>query len=513
MAAITRSVWHIPFAVAIGIATSAFGAGPRFERHDSHQDREENDHYRNRGWHGTRASGPGIALQSRALLDKAGTTDFELTTGQLDSSAVPPGNINQVQLRVLRPDGKGTQMEKHFGPLRAGGYFHHAFTAPPALGHGQLIDVKTEVGVENYRGEEGHQDVNLKLQDTVKYRPDIAVVKLDYCNLARPGTAMQISATVAELMGDTGAHGDCLLQVDGKQVDAASGIWIDAGSVVTCRFTHTFSNSGMHDVLVLFQNRAPADYDVSNNKLGGQIQIQNPASMSYVATAYESTNFTDSTTDFYYSASSTVPDKHLYTSNYDFAQGRYFYGQIPVAVQLPIKQLSYSDNTDMNPSPVSYAGVPADSSGPSTDPAYTTTTLIERYDDLTKGWMNVAIYKNDATGAGMTTIDWHWDAGEVTYHSESTCTLSVFKCPPGSYTDNTKGKQVHLASNYSANVVVDDGTAYPAQPSFDLTVTTTSDKPPFSCSPSSFGGPTPGKLCTQSTSSYTSKSGSVVKAQ
>src|SRR6202011_247460 len=142
--------------------------------------------------------------------------------------------------------------------LRAGGYFHYAFTG---LGKGQLIDVKTEVGVEGYLGQEGHQDVNLKLQDTVKYRPDIAVEKLDYPNMARPSTAVQLSATVAELKGDTGAHGDCLLKVDGTQVDACSGIWIDAASVVSCRFSYTFSTSGMHSVSVRFQNRAPTDYD------------------------------------------------------------------------------------------------------------------------------------------------------------------------------------------------------------------------------------------------------------
>jgi hypothetical protein len=490
------------FAALIGSTASAFGAAPGFQRHDQGHQHEEQEHYRDRGAHPQEVRGPGVALQSRTLLDKAGTTDFELTTGQLDSAAVPPGNLNEIKLRAVRPEGQA-KFEREFEHLRNGGYAHYALTG---LAHGELVNVKTEVGVEGYRGEEGHQDVELKLQDVVKYRPDIVVQKLDYPTVARPGTAVQFSATIAERMGDVGAHADCALLVDGKQVDAANGIWVDASSVVTCRWSYTFSTSGLHTVAARVQNTVPGDYDSSNNELGGQIQIQNPASIFYSSSAFESSRVTDSTVDYYASALATVPDKHQHDSSVQFSQGRYFSGQIPSALNLPLKTVGYSDSSGSTAlMSVGYSNLPADSTSPSTDPAYTTMSLIERYDDTTKGWLWVRIYKNAATGAGLTTVDWSWDAGEATYHSDGFCksTAGGYTCVNGDYTLNfnntaATGARVALAANYAANVAVDDGTTYSAKPSMDLVSTSYSSGQPLTCQRQSLGGPGMGKICTQS---------------
>jgi hypothetical protein len=504
-------------AALIGSTASAFGAAPLFQRHDKGHQHEEQEHYRDRSAHPHEVKGPGVALQSRALLDKAGTTEFELTTGQLDSAALPPGNINEIKLRAVRPEGQ-RGFEKEFENLRAGGYAHYELKG---LAHNELLNVKTEVGVEGYRGEEGHQDVNLKLQDVVKYRPDIAVQKLDYPPVARPGTAVQFSATIAERMGDLGAHADCVLLVDGKQVDAANGIWIDAGSAVTCRWSYSFATSGLHTVAARVQNAAPEDYDSSNNELGGQIQIQNPALIFYSSSAFESTTVTDKVVDTFASALATVPDKHQHDSSTQISQGRYFSGQIPSALNLPLKNVGYSDSSGGSAlMAVNYSNLGADSTSPSTDPTYTTVSLIQRYDDTTKGWMTVQIYTNAATGAGLTTVDWSWDAGDVTYHSDGYCksTVGGYRCIGGDYTLNfnntaTSGVRVALAANYSANVAVDDGTTYSAQPSMDLVSTTASASQPLTCQRQPVGGPGMGKICTQSSTTSTTKSGNAARLQ
>src|ERR1700682_338553 len=116
----------------------------------------------------------------------------------------------------------------------------------------------------------------------------------------------------------------------------------------------------------------------------------------------------------------------------------------------------------------------------------------------------------------MTTIDVKWDAGEATYVSEGYCksTVGAYQCRGGDYTRNPPpdttvwGLKVALGKNYAASVVVDDGTAYSGQPSMDLTATTTSDVQPFSCTPMNLGGPTPGKVCSQSSTTTPLKSGS-----
>jgi hypothetical protein len=516
-------------AALIGSTASAFGAAPSFKRHDQRHEHEEQDHYRDQGAHPHEVRGPGVALQSRALLDKAGNTEFELTTGQLDSAALPPGNINEIKLRAKRPEGQ-REFEKEFEHLRQGGYAHYQLKG---LVHNDLLNVRAEVGVESNRGvennrgeeghgEEGHQDVNLKLQDVVRYRPDVAVQKLDYPPVARPGTAVQFSATIAERMGDLGAHADCVLLVDGKQVDVASGIWVDAASVVTCRWSYSFSTSGLHTVAARIQNAVPGDYDPSNNEVGGQIQIQNPALIFYSSSAFESTTLTDKVVDTYASGLATVPDKHQHDSSTQSSQGRYFSGQIPSALNLPLKNVGYSDSSGGSAlMAVNYSGLAADSTSPSTDPAYTTVSLIQRYDDTTQGWMTLQIYKNAATGAGLTTVDWSWDAGDVTYHSDGYCksTAGGYRCVGGDYTLNfnntaTSGVRVALAANYSANVAVDDGTAYSAQPSMDLVSTpSTSTSQPLTCVRQPTGGPGMGKICTQSSTTSTSKSGNTARLQ
>lgn len=515
----TRMTVHCAAFVAalIGSTTSSFGAAPRFQRHDQQHDHEEQEHYRDQGAHPQEVQGPGVALQSRALLDKAGTTDFELTTGHLDSAAVAPGNINGIKLRAERPEGQ-KDFKREFEHLRNGGYAHYALTS---LAHNELVNVKAEVDVEGYRGEEGHEDVDLKLQDVVKYRPDIIVQKLDYPPVARPGTAVQFSATIAERMGDVGAHADCVLLVDGQQVDAANGIWVDAASVVTCRWSYTFSTSGMHTVGARVQNAVPGDYDPSNNELSGQIQIQNPAAIFYSSAAFESATVTDKTVDTYASALATVPDAHQHDSSVQSFQGRYFSGQIPSALNLPLKNVSYSDSSGGSAlTTVGYSNLAADSTSPSTDPAYTTTSLIQRYDSTTKGWLTIQIYRNAATGAGLTTVDWSWDAGDATYHSDGYCksTAGGYRCIGGDYTVNfnntsTTGLRVALGSNYAANVAVDDGTNYSAQPSMDLASTTSSTSQPLTCQRLNVGGPGMGKICSQSSTTSTTRSGSAARLQ
>lgn len=501
---------------ALACPEAAFAVGPRFERHDRRHDHEEAEHYRDKGARPTKADAIGIVLQARALLDKAGVTEFELTTGQLDSSGTPAGTINELRIRVLRADGKKDLDKKYENPL-GGGYVGYPLTG---LTRGQLLEGKAQVGLTGYQVQQRRQDVDVKLQTAVKSRPDLVVQKLDYPALARPGTLVEISAAIAERMGDVGAHGDCQLFVDGKQVDAAGGIWVDAGSVVTCRFAYRF-NTGTHAVSARVQNCAPRDYDPSNNSLDGEIQIQNPAAISYASNAFESSTITENLVDYFYSARSTVPDKNTRTSESYYSQARYFSGQFPVALNLPLKKVGYSDTSSGTTlATLTYTDLSADSVAASLDPAYTTATLIQRYDEATAGWLTIWVYKNDSTGAGMTTIDVKWDAGEATYLSEGYCksTAGAYHCRGGDYTRNTTttdawGVKLALGKNYAASLLVDDGTAYSAQPSLNLKTTTTSDVQPFSCTPMSPGVPNSGKVCGQSSTSTTVKSGSVYKIQ
>ena len=67
------------------------------------------------------------------------------------------------------------------------------------------------------------------------------------------------------MMGDLGATADCILSADGTVVDRVSDMWVDAGGVVTCHFTATFTTPGQHALHVAVGNVRPGDYDMTNN--------------------------------------------------------------------------------------------------------------------------------------------------------------------------------------------------------------------------------------------------------
>ena len=79
-------------------------------------------------------------LASRALMNKDGTTDFDITTGVLDSTAVAPGNITKVQIKTYNGNAD-VQWTKNYSSLATGGTLHYNF---PDLHHGQPIQTQAK---------------------------------------------------------------------------------------------------------------------------------------------------------------------------------------------------------------------------------------------------------------------------------------------------------------------------------------------------------------------------------
>ena len=67
-----------------------------------------------------------------------------------------------------------------------------------------------------------------------------------------------------------------MLIVDGVAVDRATGIWVDAGDVVSCAFLYAFTTTGSHGVTVRVEGVAPGDWDTANNEASGTIAIVDP---------------------------------------------------------------------------------------------------------------------------------------------------------------------------------------------------------------------------------------------
>src|SRR5258708_240873 len=529
---------HATFVLAILSlvgAKSALAGGPVFHHHDKDASDDQEDHYKDEGEKPARAQVGRTVFKARALLAKDGVTDLEVTTGSFDTSSTPPGHLSEVHVKAFRLDGKH-QFDKEFEHLRSGGgYARFSFPLPAPvkrrgdddgdhdhdrakdtrLEHGQLLKLHVE-GKGLPSADEGEAEA--KMETTVKYRPYLNVTSLHYPASAPVKTAVEVSASVVEEMRDTGAHADCVLSVDGKPVDKAPSIWIDANGAVTCHLVYVFPVSGKHSIAVSMQNVAPGEYDSDGDTLSGSIQIQNSSFTTYQSSATDLTNTTLSVRDTFATAASTVPDKHVALTTITHTQTRSLFGTIGGAVNLPLKKVSYSDQSDGTPlSSLAFADLAADSTSASTLPAYDSVATIIRADSATGCWFTMNRYSNSTTGAGVTNVSWVFHGGDITYHSESYCTsvAPVLICRPGDWTLNSPGAisttpgpylgpTVSLGKTYGADAVIDDGTASPAHPTMTLAATTANSAPasPVLCSPSF------PRVCLSSTASTTMVVGS-----
>jgi hypothetical protein len=219
------------------------------------------------GLHPATGRSGSASLSVRALLNKDGKTDVEMTTGVMDQQdPPPPGHIRKAQLKPLNQDGDPIYTRNYNG-LTGGGYFA---TQVDGLSHLQQVQVQT-----NIDGIDGRRTNVVTVVETVKKRPDLAVSNLAPGS-GRVGVPLNITVLVSELNGDVGATANCVLYEGETEIDRAQGIYLDAGTVVTVAFTHTFTTAGTKQLEVRLEQINPGDWDGANNSVAGNIVITQP---------------------------------------------------------------------------------------------------------------------------------------------------------------------------------------------------------------------------------------------
>ena len=278
------------------------------------------------------------SIESRALLGKDGVTLVELTTGILDDPGTPPGQIVKVQTKLFSPDngktvttndkvvdGKGYWSESYAGLLRNG-------------------TVQTQA---NVRGIDPERTDVVTTTNLVKLRPDVAALQVSGPARAYTGTLVEFVALIAEHNRDVGARAACVLFVDDAEVARGSGIWVDAGSSVSCAFRTTFATTGTKTVRVDVSGVTPGDWDPANNSASTTIEVVDPSvPLSYSAAAY------------HYKYSYSYQYSWAYTGG-DFGNstevgkrdesGAYVSAWTPSALQLPLASASFSMSRDGSP--------------------------------------------------------------------------------------------------------------------------------------------------------------------
>jgi hypothetical protein len=163
--------------------------------------------YRDRGFHPATGRTGTATVSTRALLDKSGTTDVEVTTGTFDGAAAP-GMLSKVQIKAITPSGKVAFTNNYTG--LSGGSARFPYTTLP---HGAGVQVQTLV-----QGDGPRTDV-VTLSDVVHLRPDLIASRLDAPGHAPRGAAVNLQGFIREANGEVGARSDCVLYVDGTAVD------------------------------------------------------------------------------------------------------------------------------------------------------------------------------------------------------------------------------------------------------------------------------------------------------
>lgn len=223
--------------------------------------------YRDSGLpHATGRSGS-ARLAARALMGADGVTRLLVTTGSVDDPDRAPGELAKVQLKAYAPDGTKLFTQNFQRPTTGGSYVFLL----PGLPQGARIDVQA-----NVRGIDRNRTDVVEVSETVKLGAALGVT-IDPPAEVVTGTPTVITGTVRETNGQTGAYTSCVLVVDGVEVDRIDHIWVDAGDVVTCAFTHTFRDQGTHDVEIRL-DAGPGDETFTTDPPSdsGEVVAQDP---------------------------------------------------------------------------------------------------------------------------------------------------------------------------------------------------------------------------------------------
>lgn len=196
--------------------------------------------YRDTGLpHATGRSGS-ATLSASALIGSDGVTRLRVTSGSVHYPGQARGELAKVQVKVWTEDGEKI-LTQNFQRPTPGATAELRFPGIPA---GARFQVQA-----NVRGIDGRRTDVVTVTETARlaaafsttiHLPDRVVV----------GVPTIVTATVREINGQTGGITDCVLFVDGREVDRVNNVWVDAGDEVSCAFTYTFGARGDHDVRV-----------------------------------------------------------------------------------------------------------------------------------------------------------------------------------------------------------------------------------------------------------------------
>ena len=367
-------------------------------RPTSHPNSEK---YRDSGFHPATGRSGSAVVSARALLDKTGKTDVEVTTGTFDDGPTP-GTLDKVQVKVFTPSGAPVSTNNYSGSSATASF---SYTTLP---HGTALQVQTLVS-----GTGDPRSNVVTLADVVHFRPDLVASWLQAPRSAPVGGAVNVQGFILERNGELGARADCVLYVDGTAVDRANGIWVDAGGEVECAMTHVFTAVRTYSLELRVETVRPSDFDDSNNGLTASINIVAPSDFafySFQAWAINDTSWWHSVSTLLTWEGNLETWDQIYTRR-GSEQSASISGLLPrvlnFSAPITLRGEMSTNGTTVNTVDDTYGSLPfVDWQGGYCD---------YRYNLATRGVTYICVYPD----VGFTYVQYDWSAADIHYTSNS----------------------------------------------------------------------------------------------
>jgi gamma-glutamyltranspeptidase/glutathione hydrolase len=199
------------------------------------------------------------ALAAQALLG-GGQTDIYLAVSS--DSAPVPDKLEKVQLKAFTLDGRLLSTQNFFDVAAPDGA---AVIHQTGFDRGQVLHVKAHVKAGNQN--------NVEAEARIRLRPDLTVAGIDAPARVVRKQPFGLTASIAEIAGDTGAH--AIVSVfDGSDRLAAKTVALAAGGAADVAFTLQLPDAPQHTLRVAVSGADPDEYETSNNTDSAPITVR-----------------------------------------------------------------------------------------------------------------------------------------------------------------------------------------------------------------------------------------------
>lgn len=357
------------------------------------------------------------ALSVRALLNRDGSADLDVTSGVLDDRTTAVGSIKRVQVTGLDKTG-ADRYRQRFEDLPPYATLHLL-----NLWRGQHLRVDAQ-----FRDAAGRPSPSMAAATVVKKRPFLALSSLRSPDEVLINTDVNVNVFAQERNGDVGARANAVLYIDGVEADRINGLWVDAAGLVDAQFTCRFRSVGQHTIQVGLERDSitPGDWTDTDKIVAKTVSaVPDTASLDYSVAVTDMQFRSHSLWKAWYADGS--PDITVTAASPDWMgaddrtgrqQQASFYATLHERISLPVRIAVEEYMSSTSQPQFTMATLITGFDGPPESDGIVTSNSASVWDETTGGFAYITTYESLTNGFDPYTIVQYWrSSGEVIYYS------------------------------------------------------------------------------------------------